>query len=138
MEQYEKDFLNELREKRTTYADMINFCCDNCLLNNEIVPELEKSGFYFDNFCGSIERFFNENGDEITEDEYSELEGAYSEIKEIYQYYIISERDAERLADYTNEIIIFNEDLDLYLLCVTHFGTAWSGVSSNWKNPEKD
>lgn len=138
MEQYQKDFLNELREKRTTYAEMIDFCCENCLLNNEIVPELEKSGFYFNNFCGSIERFFNENGDEITEDEFNESENAYIHYDDVYQYYIISERDAERLADFTNEVVIFSEELDLYILCVTHCGTAWSGVPSNWKDPEKD
>lgn len=29
-------FLDELKEKRTTYAEMIDFCCDNCILNNDI------------------------------------------------------------------------------------------------------
>ena len=138
MEQYQKDFLQELREKRTTYADMIGFCCDNCLLNNEIVPELEKSGFYFDLYCGDLVEYYDGNGNIITEEEADESENAETYYKEIYQYYIISERDAERLADYTNEIVLYNEQLDLYILCVTHCGTAWNGVPAAWKNPEKD
>ena len=138
MEQYEKDFLNELREKRTTYADMIDFCCDNCLLNNYIYDKLSESGYYFDTYCGSLEQYVDETGEEITEEEYHESENAHIHYEEVYQYYIISEIDAERLADYTNEVVIYNEDLDLYILCVTHFGTAWSGVPSNWKDPEKD
>lgn len=138
MEQYEKDFLNELREKRTTYADMIDFCCDNMILNNSLISELEAVGIYFDTYCGSLEKYIDENDNEITEEEYNESEGAYIHYAEVFQYYIISERDAERLADYTNEVVIYNEELDLYILCVTHCGTMWSGVPSNWKNPEKD
>lgn len=137
MEQYQKDFLKELREKRTTFADMIDFCCDNCLLSNEIVPELEKSGFYFDFYCGDLVEYYDENGNIITEEEAAESENAETYYKEIYQYYIISERDAERLADYTREIVLYNERLDLYILCVTHCGTAWNGIPANWKNPEK-
>lgn len=138
MEQYKKDFLNELRENRTTFAEMIDFCCDNCLLNNEIMPELEKSGFYFDVYCGNLTEYYDENGNIITEEEAEEDENSEIYYKEIYQYYIISERDAERLAAYTNEIVLHNEQLDIYILCVTHYGTAWNGVPANWKDPEKD
>lgn len=117
MENWKKEFIAELKEKRTTYADMIDFCCDNMVLNNSIMPELSARGFYFDVYCAP------DNDD----DEYY-----YDD--EIYQQFIISERDAERLAEYTNEIVYFNEELDLYLLCVTHYGTMWSGVSANWKS----
>ena len=59
------------------------------------------------------------------------------EYVDIYQQYIITSQDAERLAEYTNEIVVYNDELDLYLLCVTHFGTMWSGVPSNWKSLEE-
>lgn len=134
MEQYEKEFLNELREKRATYSDMIDFCCDNCILNNEIVSELETADFYFDFYCGDLVEYYDENGKEITEEEAEENENSETYYKEIYQYYIISEHDAERLADYTNEIVLYNKRLDLYILCVTHCGTAWNCVPANWKN----
>lgn len=133
MEQYQKELLKELRPKYKSYAEMISFCCENCLLNNEIVPELEKSGFYFDIFCGDLVEYHDENGNIITEEEAEESENSGIYYKEIYQYYIISARDAERLADYTDEIVMYNERLDLYILCVTHCGTAWSGVPANWK-----
>lgn len=134
MEQYQKALLKELRETRKSYADMIDFCCDSCLLNNEIVPELEKSGFSFDFYCGDSVEYYDENGNIITEEEAAENENSETYYKEIYQYYIISDRDAKRLADYTDEIVLYNEQLDLYILCVTHCGTAWSGVPATWKS----
>ena len=116
MTQFDNDFLKELKEKRTTYRDMIDFCCDGMILNNDIIGELSKHDFYFDTFCG------------VDSDE--ELD----EWAEIYQYYIINYSDAERLAKYTNELVMYNESLDLYILCVTHWGTSWDYVPSNWKD----
>ena len=78
--------MKDLQEKRTTYADMIDFCCNNLILNNYIEPELSAKGFYFDDYCGSR---YDEESDEYVD---------------IYQQYIITSQDAERLAEYTNEI----------------------------------
>ena len=50
------------------------------------------------------------------------------EYEEIFQYYIISESGAELLADYTNEIVYYSDDLDVYLWGVTHYGTSWDYV----------
>lgn len=132
---FNKEFLKELREKRTTYKDMIDFCCDDMILNNYLIEELGKNGYDFDFYCGSDLYYIDNNGNTITPqqtdkmdlDEYSE------ECKTIYQYYIISSNSAERLSEFTNEIVMYNNDLDLYFLCVTHFGTAWGAVPSNWK-----
>ena len=109
------EFLNNLKAERTTYREMIEFCCDSMILNNDIIRNLSEKGFYFETFCGSD---YDEETDEYTD---------------IYQYYIISYGDAERLADYTNEVVYSCEDLDLYILGVSHFGTPWNGVSANWK-----
>lgn len=114
-----KELLKELREKRKSYRDMIKFCCDGMILNNDIIQELSKHGFYFDIFCGI---------------DYDEDEDTYSEV---YQYYIINYQDAERLAEYTNELVYYNEALDLYILGVTHWGTSWDYVPSNWKEPDE-
>lgn len=46
----------------------------------------------------------------------------------IYQYYIISDNGAKFLEEYTNEIMFYNEGLDLYLWGITHFGTSWDYV----------
>lgn len=47
---------------------------------------------------------------------------------EIYQYYIISDNGAEFLENYTDELVFYNEKLDMYLWGITHFGTSWDYV----------
>lgn len=49
-------------------------------------------------------------------------------IYECYQYYIIGSNGAEILKDYTNEYVWYNEELDLYVWGVTHWGTSWDYV----------
>ena len=110
------EFFNDLKAKRTTYRDMIEFCCDNMVLNNDIISNLSNKGFYFDILCGT---------------EYDEEEDTYYDV---YQNYIISSSDAERLEEYTNELVYYCEELDIYVLGVCHFGTPWNGVSANWKD----
>ena len=134
---FNKEFLKELREKRTTYKNMIEFCCDDMILNNDIINELSKSDFYFDIFCGSDRDFTNAEGDYISEEEFYKLQEEGKEGEEIYcdfyQYFIINYEDARRLAKYTNEVVFYNEQLDLYLLAVAHYGTSWDYVPANWK-----
>lgn len=114
-----KEFYQKLINERKSYRDMIDFCCDSMILNNSIIGELTGHSYYFDTYCGSD---YDEENDEYTD---------------IYQWYIITENDADRLARYTKEIVYYNEDLDLYLLGVTHFGTPWIGVDANWKTVEE-
>ena len=52
---------------------------------------------------------------------------------EIFQYYIISDAGAQILEDWTNEIVFYNEELDMYVWGVTHYGTAWSYVLTDIK-----
>ena len=111
-----KEVLERLKETRTTYKEMIEFCCDNLVMNNYIIRELSEKGFYFD----------IENGTD-----YDEEEDYYYDV---YQYFIIDDRDAERSKEYTNELVYYGEDLDMYILGVCHFGTAWNGVPANWKD----
>lgn len=42
MKNINNEFLKELKEERTTYKDMIDFCCDSLILNNDIIGELSK------------------------------------------------------------------------------------------------
>ena len=67
----------------------------------------------------------NENISRIKE-EIETLEDAHYE--EIFQYFIISDNGAEILKDYTNEIVFYNEALDMYVWGVTHWGTSWDYV----------
>lgn len=56
-----------------------------------------------------------------------ELEEEQEDCPEIYQYYIVSDNGAEILKE-INEIVFYNEELDMYIWGVTHYGTSWSYV----------
>lgn len=53
--------------------------------------------------------------------------------KEIYQYYIISDSGAYMLQKYTDEVVFYNDRLDLYVWGITHFGTGWDYVLTDVK-----
>ena len=93
--------------KKISYAELCKN--ENIILCNNIVNlELEP-------FCGNE---YDEETDEFTE---------------IYQYYIIEASFAEYLARATDEIVFYNNDLDLYVWGITHFGTSWSYVYTDVK-----
>lgn len=50
------------------------------------------------------------------------------EEPEVYQWYIVSSSGAEMIQEYTDEILYYHEELDMYLWGVTHWGTAWDYV----------
>lgn len=52
---------------------------------------------------------------------------------EIFQDYIISEYGYEFLAEHTDEIVFYNEKLDIHVWGVTHFGTTWDYVLTDIK-----
>ncbi len=60
------------------------------------------------------------------EEEIEELEEEHYE--EYYQYYIISAAGYEILSDYTNETVFYNDELDMYVWAVSHYGTSWDYV----------
>jgi hypothetical protein len=51
---------------------------------------------------------------------------------EIFQYYIISSNGVDILKE-NNEIIFYNDVLNLYVWGVTHFGTSWDHVLTDIK-----
>lgn len=53
--------------------------------------------------------------------------------REVFQDYIISEHGYEMLREFTDELVFYNEDLNLYLWGITHFGTAWDHVLTDVK-----
>lgn len=62
--------------------------------------------------------------------------GEYSEY--ISQDYIISKQGFEFLRNYTDEIVFYNEKLDIYVWSVTHYGTAWHYVLTGVKLIRED
>ena len=102
---YGKLILNdyEKQHKRLSYSNMLKVFTDDCYILNNIIAKK----FDFDFLDESLYDL-----EELT----------------IYQYYIISEYTAEKLQKHTNEIILYNNDLDMYLLGVGHMGTSWDYV----------
>ena len=108
---YGKLILNnyEKEHKRLSYSNMLKVLTDDCyILNNTIV---DKFDFDF------LDESFLYDDEDLT----------------IYQYYIISEYTADKLQKHTNEIILYNAELDMYLLGVCHFGTSWDYVLTDIK-----
>ena len=58
--------------------------------------------------------------------------------QEVYQWYIISDYGAEFLQSYTTEIVYYNDNLDMYLWGITHFGTSWDYVLTDIKLDKLD
>ena len=54
-----------------------------------------------------------------------EQENSYN--AEIFQYFIISDNGAEILKQ-CGEIVFYNEELDMYVWGITHWGTSWDYV----------
>ncbi len=60
-------------------------------------------------------------------------ENEYGDYLEVYQYYIISYGGYAFLRDYTDELVYYHEELDMYLWGITHFGTSWDYVLTDIK-----
>lgn len=84
----------------------------DCILNNEIF------------MYAGYENWELENGLE---------ENEYGDYYEVYQYYIISDAGAQFLKRYTDDIVYYHEELDMYLWGITHFGTSWDYVLTDIK-----
>ncbi len=83
-------------------------------LNNDIISATQTIG-YWDIVNGSE---YNEETDEYTD---------------IFQYYIVSDQGAQILQDYTDEILFYNNELDMFVWGVTHWGTSWDYVLTDIK-----
>ena len=68
------------------------------------------------------------NTEEIAEIEerIKRLEDVHTQ--EVFQWYIISDSGAELLKEWTEEIVFYNAELDMYIWGVTHWGTSWDYV----------
>nr|DAH08838.1 MAG TPA: hypothetical protein [Caudoviricetes sp.] len=70
-----------------------------------------------------IENEINEINEQI-----EELENEQDEGQEVYQWFIVDGWGARLLQQETDEIVYYNETLDMYLWGVTHYGTSWDYV----------
>ena len=74
-----------------------------------------------------LETEINEINEQI-----EKLENEQDEGQEVFQWFIVDDWGARLLQD-INEIVYYNETLDMYLWGVTHYGTSWDYVLTNIK-----
>lgn len=64
---------------------------------------------------------------EKIKEQIEDLESEQDDDPEVFQWYIVDDWGA-RLLKEINEIVYYNEALDMYLWGVTHYGTSWDYV----------
>lgn len=74
-----------------------------------------------------LENEINEINEQI-----EELENEQDNDPEVFQWFIVDDWGAKLLQD-INEIVYYNEKLDMYLWGVTHYGTSWDYVLTSIK-----
>lgn len=99
---------------------------------NEKIEFLEECYYKCENTeAGDIEKEELKNQIEELKDQIEDLENEESNT-EIFQYYIVSGQGADILKE-INEIVFYNEEFDMYVWGVTHFGTSWDYVLTDIK-----
>ena len=98
-----------IENKRLDYGTLARSF--DCVLNNDIIQNTQAIG-YWDIVSGEL---------------FWEDEDGYKYDIEIYQYYIVSQIGFEILQE-LDEIVFYNEELDMYVWGVTHYGTSWDYV----------
>lgn len=137
------------------YVDYATFSkAFNAVLNNEIISLTYDIG-YWNQVSGQIDNteeieeleekldeLVEENEDSpsqileneinVLEEEIEELENEQNEEPEVFQYFIVDRLGAQLLQD-INEIVYYNDELDMHVWGVTHFGTCWDYVLTSIK-----
>lgn len=108
----EKIAKRELEVGRITYRTLADYVGDMVLCNK--IMYRYGNGLEVTNF----DNLFDENGN------------AY----DIFQYFIITDSGYEFLEEYApEEIIFYDDELDLYVWGITHLGTSWDYVFTSIK-----
>ena len=105
---FRKEFyLNEyeLKEKRLSLTNFLLYYDIDFILNNDIVKHFELE-------------FLN----------YNDFKGINPYELDIFQYYIIKENDKKLFEKYTDYPIFYCNELDLYLIGITHYNIGFNLV----------
>lgn len=107
----------------------------NSILNNDIIK------YDVDNWevvNGSEIKYYDYKADDyVEESEIENWDDVEEKYTEIFQYYIIDNWGVEILSNYTDELIFYNENLDVYLWGIDHYGTSWDYVLTDIKIENK-
>ena len=99
--------------------------------NSEEIEDLEEKR-------DELEEVNENNQSQIIENEIDEINEKIEELEneqdyqEVYQWFIVDDWGARLLQD-IDQIVYYNETLDMYLWGVTHYGTSWNYVLTSIK-----
>ena len=125
-------YLNEVSEyaKKSGYLDyasMVEWCTEGHMVGlNDNPWKLSEDWEKQDDSDFGYEKELDELDEDDEEDD-----------EEVFQWFIINEDSARCFAHFTNELVYYSEYLDMYLLGVTHCGTSWGYVLTEWKIEEE-
>lgn len=98
--------------------------------NSEEIEELEEKKDELEDENDESPSQILENEIDLLNEKIEELENEQDEQPEIFQYFIVDDWGG-RLLQEINEIVFYNEKLDMYLWGITHYGTSWDYVLTN-------
>lgn len=95
--------------------------------NSKEIEELEEKRDELEEQNESSPSQIIENEINNLNDQIEELESEQDDEPEVFQWFIVDDWGARLLRD-INQIVYYNETLDMYLWGVTHYGTSWDYV----------
>ena len=119
---YTEDERDELLEKLEERYNNLQLC----------ISDAEERFEYRDEDIFPKMQEWEKEADEIDDDMLCLQDEQYDHESEVFQWYIIDDNGA-RICKESGEIVYYNEELDLYLWGVTHWGTAWDYVLTDIK-----
>ena len=130
-----------VKDVKMSYKDMVDKYCGNMVLANELFDTLNEKcpeDFRIEN--GNLYSYYNQYGDEITEDQYNENIyygfDAIQEENEVYQWYLIDGNTFDFLVNCTDELVVSFPLANAYFLGVQHYGTSWDLVNTTVSLPQ--
>lgn len=100
--------------------------------NSEEIEELEVKRYELEEENENSPSQILENEINAINEQIEELESEQYDESEVFHWFIVDNWGA-RLLQEINEIVYYNEKLDMYLWGVTHHGTSWDHVLTNIK-----
>lgn len=116
------------------YWEQENGIIDNSDEIEELENQIEEKESEKESY-GEVDDEFKAIEEEIEELEtrIEELQNQQDYPPEVFQWFIVGENGADIIKEYTDDPLYYNEELDMYLWGITHFGTAWSCVLTDVK-----
>ena len=116
---------------------------------SELEEQIEEAESQADDLQEEMDKDIPDCNLQETEDKINELEGKIEhwkgaietlqdgEVREVYQYYIVSKSAFETWLKGTGELVLYNDELDMYVWCICFYGSDWRDVLTDIPIPEQ-